>query len=173
MGRRSRLLWRRAPRHTNVYLVCAEEQPWHMEDSGYFYSFGRDRAFFRKTGLFCCRLLLTAKLPNLCPGGSYLPTRNVLLQQIYYSIRLNSMSLPVSSLISCCLWPSERIKPSMDTFFMTYLLLYSVLRFIIEIFRGDAARGFLISGISVSQGISILMFLIGVTGFVFLRRRKS
>jgi phosphatidylglycerol:prolipoprotein diacylglycerol transferase len=55
--------------------------------------------------------------------------------------------------------------------FMTYLLLYSVLRFIIEIFRGDAARGFLISGISVSQGISILMFLVGVTGLIVLKRR--
>jgi len=55
--------------------------------------------------------------------------------------------------------------------FMTYLLLYSVLRFIIEIFRGDAARGFLIPGISVSQGISILMFLVGATGLIVLKRK--
>jgi phosphatidylglycerol:prolipoprotein diacylglycerol transferase len=57
--------------------------------------------------------------------------------------------------------------------FMTYLLLYSVLRFIVEFFRGDVNRGFLIANISVSQGISILMFLIGVTGFLFLRIRKN
>ena len=43
------------------------------------------------------------KLLNLCRGASYLQTRKTLLQQIYYSIRLNSMSLPVSSLIFCCL----------------------------------------------------------------------
>jgi len=56
---------------------------------------------------------------------------------------------------------------------MTYLLLYSVLRFIVEIFRGDTERGYLISHISVSQGISILMFLIAIIGMVVLKRRGS
>jgi phosphatidylglycerol:prolipoprotein diacylglycerol transferase len=57
--------------------------------------------------------------------------------------------------------------------FITYILLYSVLRFIVEFFRGDVGRGFIAPYLSVSQGISILMFLVGVSGFVVLRRRKA
>jgi phosphatidylglycerol:prolipoprotein diacylglycerol transferase len=67
----------------------------------------------------------------------------------------------------------SRHKAFKGQIFMTYLLLYSVLRLFVEFFRGDTARGFLVSGISVSQGISILIFLAGITGFVFLSRRKS
>ncbi len=44
----------------------------------------------------------------------------------------------------------------------TYILLYSVLRFVVEIYRGDEIRGFIISGISVSQGISIIMAIIAL-----------
>ena len=56
--------------------------------------------------------------------------------------------------------------------FMTYLLFYSVLRFIVEFFRGDVARGFIIGGLSVSQGISIIMFAAASAGFFVLRRRN-
>ncbi len=57
--------------------------------------------------------------------------------------------------------------------FLSYILIYSVLRFIVEIFRGDFARGFIISGISVSQGISIIMFVIAISGMLFLRQKKN
>ena len=57
--------------------------------------------------------------------------------------------------------------------FMTYLLLYSILRFIVELFRGDTARGFLLSHISVSQGISILMFVAAIAGMIILKQRKK
>ncbi len=66
----------------------------------------------------------------------------------------------------------RRHKSFNGQLFMAYLLIYSVLRFIVEFFRGDTARGFLFSHISVSQGISILMFLVAVIGMVILRRRK-
>lgn len=56
---------------------------------------------------------------------------------------------------------------------MTYLLLYSVLRFIVEFFRGDVERGFIIPGLSISQGISILMFIVAVTGLIVLKQRKT
>jgi phosphatidylglycerol:prolipoprotein diacylglycerol transferase len=56
--------------------------------------------------------------------------------------------------------------------FMIYLIFYSVLRFIVEFFRGDVARGFFTSHISLSQGVSILMFLVAVAGFIMLKRRK-
>ncbi|HXX58990.1 MAG TPA: prolipoprotein diacylglyceryl transferase [Thermodesulfovibrionales bacterium] len=46
--------------------------------------------------------------------------------------------------------------------FWTYLLLYSLLRFFVEFFRGDEVRGFIFSGISVSQGISMLTALLAI-----------
>jgi phosphatidylglycerol:prolipoprotein diacylglycerol transferase len=56
--------------------------------------------------------------------------------------------------------------------FMTYIILYSALRFIIEFYRGDVARGFITSQISFSQGVSMLMFLVAAAGFIMLKRRK-
>lgn len=67
----------------------------------------------------------------------------------------------------------SRYKSFNGQLFMTYILLYSVLRFIVEFFRGDVARGFIAPYLSVSQGISILMFLAGVAGFIALRRRRD
>ncbi len=55
--------------------------------------------------------------------------------------------------------------------FMVYLACYAVLRFIVEFFRGDAGRGFLAEGLSLSQGISTLLFIAGVAGFIALRKR--
>jgi phosphatidylglycerol---prolipoprotein diacylglyceryl transferase len=67
----------------------------------------------------------------------------------------------------------RRYKSFDGQLIMTYLLLYSALRFVVEIFRGDVARGFIFSTISVSQGISILMFLTALAGFVVLKRKKK
>jgi phosphatidylglycerol:prolipoprotein diacylglycerol transferase len=53
-----------------------------------------------------------------------------------------------------------------------YLIFYAVLRFIIEFFRGDVARGFIMSGLSVSQGISLLLLIAGIAGLVALRKRR-
>jgi len=41
--------------------------------------------------------------------------------------------------------------------FWTYIALYSVLRFVVEFFRGDVARGYIIAGVSVSQAISMII----------------
>lgn len=46
--------------------------------------------------------------------------------------------------------------------FWTYIVLYSVLRFTVEFFRGDEARGYIFSGFSVSQGISVIVGLIAI-----------
>lgn len=56
--------------------------------------------------------------------------------------------------------------------FMMYLILYAVLRFIVEFFRGDAGRGFIMEGLSISQGISILLFIAAIVGFFMLRKRN-
>ncbi|MBR4457319.1 MAG: prolipoprotein diacylglyceryl transferase [Solobacterium sp.] len=53
-----------------------------------------------------------------------------------------------------------------------YLILYSIGRFVIEFFRGDEARGF-IMGLSTSQFISIIMFVIGVIILVKYSRAKA
>jgi phosphatidylglycerol:prolipoprotein diacylglycerol transferase len=57
--------------------------------------------------------------------------------------------------------------------FFSYILIYSVLRFTIEFFRGDVSRGFILDNLSVAQGISILMFLTAVIGFLIVRRKKG
>jgi phosphatidylglycerol:prolipoprotein diacylglycerol transferase len=68
---------------------------------------------------------------------------------------------------------SRRYKSFNGQLFMTYLLLYSVLRFFVEFFRGDIARGFLIADISVSQSISAGMFLVAIIGLIILKRRNA
>jgi phosphatidylglycerol:prolipoprotein diacylglycerol transferase len=57
--------------------------------------------------------------------------------------------------------------------FMTYLLLYSALRFTVEFFRGDVNRGFIMYNLSISQGISILIFLSAIAGLIILRRKAK
>jgi phosphatidylglycerol---prolipoprotein diacylglyceryl transferase len=52
------------------------------------------------------------------------------------------------------------------------LIMYAVLRSIVEIFRGDADRGFVFDGaLSTSQFISIFMFAIGI-GILWMAPRK-
>jgi len=58
--------------------------------------------------------------------------------------------------------------------FAVYLVAYSILRFINEMFRGDFDRGYIIPGyISTSQGVSILLFGIGIAMLVWGYRRKN
>lgn len=54
----------------------------------------------------------------------------------------------------------------------TYLILYAILRFVVEFYRGDAERGFLFGGLlSTSQTISVILFVIGVLFYVKLWRK--
>jgi phosphatidylglycerol:prolipoprotein diacylglycerol transferase len=56
----------------------------------------------------------------------------------------------------------------------SYLMLYAILRFSTEMFRGDAERGYLIEPwISTSQFVSAIMFLAGFYMYVKLRGRKD
>jgi phosphatidylglycerol:prolipoprotein diacylglycerol transferase len=43
--------------------------------------------------------------------------------------------------------------------FWVYILNYSIIRSAVEIFRGDEVRGFIAGGVSISQGISVVMFV--------------
>jgi len=67
----------------------------------------------------------------------------------------------------------RRHKSFNGQLFVTYVMLYSVLRFIVEFFRGDIARGFITHQLSFSQGVSILMFLTASAGFIMLRRGRK
>lgn len=54
--------------------------------------------------------------------------------------------------------------------FWTYVVLYSILRFFVELYRGDAARGMLTSDLSIAQVISVLMFFVAIGFMTFLRK---
>ena len=56
--------------------------------------------------------------------------------------------------------------------FWVYILNYSVIRSVVEMFRGDSVRGFLVPGFSISQGISVLMFASAVLMLVILGKKR-
>lgn len=62
-------------------------------------------------------------------------------------------------LILCYLFHNKRFEKKLLS---VYLVMYSILRFSTEFFRGDFYRGFLFS-LSTSQIISIILFVVGVT----------
>ncbi|MBK5278004.1 MAG: prolipoprotein diacylglyceryl transferase, partial [Bacteroidia bacterium] len=56
--------------------------------------------------------------------------------------------------------------------FLLYLIFYAIGRGVLEIFRGDVARGFIFSDwLSHSQLISLI--IIGVAGFYYIRLSKT
>jgi phosphatidylglycerol:prolipoprotein diacylglycerol transferase len=55
-----------------------------------------------------------------------------------------------------------------------YLIVYPIGRFLIEFFRGDAYRGFVIPGVlSTPQLLSSVLFVIGVPLYFFFRKRSN
>jgi phosphatidylglycerol:prolipoprotein diacylglycerol transferase len=58
-------------------------------------------------------------------------------------------------------------KRRVGDIFAIYLILYSILRFIVECFRGDD-RGMQYFGLSISQNISIILLIVGV--FIYARK---
>jgi phosphatidylglycerol---prolipoprotein diacylglyceryl transferase len=60
---------------------------------------------------------------------------------------------------------------------LIYLTGYAMIRFVMEFFRGDVERGFVLGGVfSTSQAIALALFLLGTGLFIFRllqRRRKA
>jgi phosphatidylglycerol:prolipoprotein diacylglycerol transferase len=56
--------------------------------------------------------------------------------------------------------------------FWVYILNYSIVRSVVEAFRGDEVRGFIGGGVSISQGISIAMLLSALLMLRLLGRRR-
>lgn len=74
--------------------------------------------------------------------------------------------------ILAILWMMKRHNRFEGQLFFIYIILYATGRSIIEIFRGDEARGYVIEGvISHSQFISIVV--IAITIFAYLRFKKK
>jgi phosphatidylglycerol---prolipoprotein diacylglyceryl transferase len=57
--------------------------------------------------------------------------------------------------------------------FLLYILNYSIIRSVIELFRGDEVRGFLFPGFSFSQAISASMFITAVAFLFILKNRNK
>ena len=57
--------------------------------------------------------------------------------------------------------------------FWLYLLNYSVIRTVVEFYRGDEIRGFITDGISISQGISVVLFFVAGSMLLKLRGKKT
>lgn len=55
---------------------------------------------------------------------------------------------------------------------LSYLILYSIGRFLIEVFRDDP-RGFWFPGMSTSQGISVVVFTVAIGLWIYLWRREK
>lgn len=73
-------------------------------------------------------------------------------------------------LLACLITACSRKKIVHDNVLEIYTISYSIFRFIIEFFRGDAERGF-IGKISVSQFISCIVLVISIC--VFIKRNKG
>lgn len=56
--------------------------------------------------------------------------------------------------------------------FWVYILNYSIIRALVEVFRGDEIRGFIAGGVSISQGISAGMFLLSLVMLKQLGRTR-
>lgn len=52
-----------------------------------------------------------------------------------------------------------------------YTTLYSVVRFVLEFYRGDVGRGIIV--LSTSQWISIVLFIVGITLFIYEKKIKN
>lgn len=71
------------------------------------------------------------------------------------------------------LWFATRKKKFDGQIFIWYLTLYGIIRFVLEFWRGDADRGFVLGGLlSTSQFISLLMLCLAVTLWILLRGKK-
>lgn len=81
-------------------------------------------------------------------------------------------SFTVTLLFLFLLWLSNR-KRFHGQVSLVYLFAYAVIRFVIEFYRGDAARGTVLGGwVSTSQFIAILVVLAVAAVYPYLRRRR-
>jgi len=131
---------------------------------------------FGRIGCFmsgCCYGMEYHSWPNVIytnPIDANTPTGVPLL-----AIQLiESFSLFVLFAVLLLLYFKCKYKPAVT---ITYIMSYSVIRFILEFFRGDPERG-IINGLSTSQWISIVLFVGALTYVIYdvvkyIRKRRN
>lgn len=68
----------------------------------------------------------------------------------------------------------RRSKPFDGAVFLLYMMIYAVLRSIVEVFRGDGIRGFIVEPyFSVAQFISALFFIFALATWVYLQKQTT
>ncbi len=81
------------------------------------------------------------------------------------------LSLDALAIFAVLEWLDRRRRFN-GQIFWTYVLLHSISRSIIEIYRGDTVRGFLVKGvISTSQAIAACTAIVAISMLVWLSRR--
>ena len=66
-------------------------------------------------------------------------------------------------------WTLGRFRPGITM--SLYFVTYGIVRFTVEIFRGDSARS--VYGMTVSQTISLVLLILGTVGILLLARRGT
>jgi len=75
-------------------------------------------------------------------------------------------------ILAFLLWWERRGRPFPGRTFWSYMLLYSVSRFVIEFYRGDS-RGMVFDTMSTSQFVSVLLVPLSIVMLILLARRSS
>jgi len=81
----------------------------------------------------------------------------------------------IGELIIFAILVTYRKKKSFDgAVFFLYLILYSILRSFIELFRGDLIRGFIVEPyLSIAQFISLMMVIAAIFAWVYMKKRSG
>ena len=114
-------------------------------------------------------------LAGCCHGFEYtgpLAVKNLLIsaEKTYFPIQVVEavLNLGISMFL---LWYIRKKRPAYHIL-CAYLFFYSILRFILEFFRGDLIRGSFLK-LSTSQWISVALFLGSILSFYIFRERSS
>ena len=71
--------------------------------------------------------------------------------------------------LAFALWPMKRVGDGRRA--LAYVALYAVLRFSVELLRGDAVRGLAFGLVSTSQLVSLAFFALAIVGLARIARR--
>ena len=111
----------------------------------------------------CCHGTPTSSPFGITPDSAHAPLGMPLHPvQLYESLGMGILFLLLLYRFSKRAFDGEIV--------MLFLFGYATLRFVVEMFRGDADRGYVVAGLSTSQTISIVLFL--AVGLLLAWRRK-
>jgi phosphatidylglycerol---prolipoprotein diacylglyceryl transferase len=127
--------------------------------------------FFGRIGCFlagCCHGVPTDSMFGITftDPGCYADPKGVALHptQLYEA----GATLVVTTIL---LWLKHK-KEFNGQLFLLYLMLYAVLRFVIEFMRGDEERGFVLNLLSHAQAVAIFIMIISASIYFKLKRSR-